>query len=154
MNEHTENKTESFASRHVRTITFLVCIGIFLALCGPISIFTVKNWIANAGKSERTMTSDELIRLMKDPSSYMNLEYLQKYRGTRTAGDFSDSYYIEFEDFLLLVVQNRETTAVETCLVTNMKTGETLNLKKVNVNEQLEQFLKDPEGWKGTAEIT
>ena len=157
MNEQTKQKntnSESFVSRHIRTITFLICLGIFLALFGPISIFTVKGWIGDRTSKAPTMTADELIRLMQNPSANMNLDNLQKYRGTFTASDFSDSYYIEFDGFLLLVVQNRESMAVETCMLFHMQSGESLNLKKKDVLPELETFLKDREHWKGTDETT
>ncbi len=58
----TAGKTETFGSRHVKLITFLVCLGIFLAVFGPFSVFRIvraveesKQNAADAGKKTMTM---------------------------------------------------------------------------------------------------
>ena len=39
----TVGKTENFFTRNVKLITFLICLGVFLAFFGPITVFTIIN---------------------------------------------------------------------------------------------------------------
>jgi hypothetical protein len=43
--EDTVGKTETFGTRNVKLITFLVCLGVFLAFFGPWSVMRIMEWV-------------------------------------------------------------------------------------------------------------
>lgn len=58
----TVGKTENFGSRNVKTITFLVCLAIFLAVLGPISIFRIVDIVGKAqDNSKPQMTMNNVV---------------------------------------------------------------------------------------------
>ena len=46
--QQTAGKTETFVTRNVKLITFLVCLTVFLVFLGPISVWQISEWIAHA----------------------------------------------------------------------------------------------------------
>ena len=59
----TVGKTETFFTRNVKLITFLICLGVFLALFGPITVFTVINYIEERQDERPVMSEEELLAL-------------------------------------------------------------------------------------------
>lgn len=63
----TYGTTETFFTRHVRLITFLVCIAVFLVFFGPVSVFTVKGILDRRADTRREMTVEDVIALADKP---------------------------------------------------------------------------------------
>lgn len=61
--KYTAGKTETFFTRNVRLITFLICLGVFLALFGPLTVFTVINYIEERKDTRPVMSEEELLAL-------------------------------------------------------------------------------------------
>lgn len=59
----TAGKTETFWSRNVRLITFLVCLTVFLAVAGPISVFRILDYIEEHQNSDSPMTFSDVVKL-------------------------------------------------------------------------------------------
>ncbi len=59
----TVGKTENFFTRHVKLITFLICIAVFLTFFGPLTIFTVIRYIEERMDTRIPMTEEDLIAL-------------------------------------------------------------------------------------------
>ena len=59
----TAGKTENFFTRNVKLITFLVCIGVFLAFFGPVTVFTIINYIEEKQDTRPIMSEEELLAL-------------------------------------------------------------------------------------------
>lgn len=65
----TKGETETFLTRNVRLITFLICIAVFLGIFGPLSVFHLVRYFdtladeATLGTVE--MTTDDLVALSK-----------------------------------------------------------------------------------------
>lgn len=59
----TVGKTETFFTRHVRLITFLICLAVFLVFFGPISVFTIRSWIEEKNDTRIPMTEEDLLAL-------------------------------------------------------------------------------------------
>ncbi len=49
-------RREGFVQSHIRLITFIVCIGVFLALFGPWSYFKIKDIIESSNRIENGLT--------------------------------------------------------------------------------------------------
>ncbi|MBQ8439053.1 MAG: hypothetical protein IJX19_00185 [Clostridia bacterium] len=59
----TAGKTENFFTRNVKLITFLICVGVFLAFFGPVTVFTIINYIEERADNRPIMSEEELIAL-------------------------------------------------------------------------------------------
>ena len=59
----TVGKTENFLSRNVKLITFLICLGVFLAFFGPLTIFKIIAYIEERKDTRPVMSEEELITL-------------------------------------------------------------------------------------------
>ena len=59
----TVGKTENFLSRNVKLITFLICLGVFLAFFGPLTIFKIIAYIEEKRDTRPVMSEEELITL-------------------------------------------------------------------------------------------
>lgn len=75
-------KTETFFTRNVRLITFLICIAVFFAVFGPFSIFRIRDYIREHSDSRPELTADALIALAERPDGLF-LSELESYRGTK-----------------------------------------------------------------------
>ena len=78
--EQRPGKTENFGTRNIRLITFLVVLGIFLAVAGPISVFQIKRWVENRETGGKTMTAEELIALTESGEP-LTFEAFRAYSG-------------------------------------------------------------------------
>ncbi len=62
-NPDTKGKTENFFTRHVKLITFLCCLTVFLAVFGPWSIFRIMDYIEEKSDTRPYMTGADLLAL-------------------------------------------------------------------------------------------
>ena len=99
-------KTENFWSRNVRTVTFLVCIAVFLALFGPVSVFTIRR-VAGSENRGKNMTAEEAIRLSQSAGS-VTFEKLREYRGRYNETESVEVYYIDFESYQILATKSKK----------------------------------------------
>jgi hypothetical protein len=83
--EDTAGKTETFVTRNVKLITFLVCLAVFLAFFGPWSVIRIVRWVEEtnlqAEKEATMMDMDELASLVRE--------------GERLSWANFDGYYFE-----------------------------------------------------------
>ncbi|MBQ8431327.1 MAG: hypothetical protein IJX28_00435 [Clostridia bacterium] len=59
----TAGQTETFLTRNVRSITFFICLAIFLAFFGPWSVFRIMDYIEEKNDTRIPMTENDLIAL-------------------------------------------------------------------------------------------
>ena len=77
----TAGKTENFFTRNVRVITFVICIAVFLAFFGPLTVFTVAKYIKGQQDTRPIMSEEELIELSElDRDLYYS--DIKKFKGT------------------------------------------------------------------------
>ena len=112
--ERHPGKTENFGTRNIRLITFLVVLGIFLAVAGPISIFQIKRWIEKQETSGKDMTAEELIRLTEsgEPLTYA---VFREYSGRYSKNKSQQSFVIDFDHYTIRIVADPETDALISC---------------------------------------
>lgn len=90
----TAGKTENFFTRNVKLITFLICVGVFLAFFGPITVFTIINYIEERADNRPVMTEEELIALSElDRDLYFS--DIEKFKGTKDVKSYK--YPVEVE---------------------------------------------------------
>ena len=117
MNNRTEQrpgKTENFGTRNVRLITFLVVLGIFLAVAGPVSIFQIKRWLDKKETSGKTMTAEELLHLTESGEP-LTFATFRAYAGRYSKNDSQQSFVIDFDHYTVRIVADPETDALISC---------------------------------------
>ncbi len=133
-----EETPESFSSKHAKTITFFVCLGVLLALIGPFSVFQIYHWI-NDGIEEmqgKSMTEQDIYRLALQKDK-LTMEMLHAYEGESSKSDYREFYYIYFDNYILLAVQDTRTRVLDFCTLTDKTTGDSIDVLK----EDVEAFL-------------
>ncbi len=64
----TAGQTETFVTRNVKLITFLVCLGVFLVFFGPWSVMRIMEWVEQKEMeqtiTETALTYDELAEIV------------------------------------------------------------------------------------------
>lgn len=94
-NPDAAGKTETFFTRHVRLITFLICTGVFLVLFLPMAIFGIDMVIDWAERDERPqMTVEDVIRL-SETNRDLYLSDLTVYEGELSEFEYETHYVIE-----------------------------------------------------------
>lgn len=127
----TAGKTESFFSRNVRLITFLICIAIFLAFFGPVSVFTIGKIIEKRADRKQAMTVEETLKLAQSPGT-VTFDLLRKYDGKYHETETVEVYYIGFGNYLILATKNKNSGAL-TVLLENLDNGIRIDFLKDDV---------------------
>lgn len=123
MNDQTEQrpgKTETFGTRNIRLITFLVVMGIFLAVAGPVSIFQIKRWIDHRETSGKEMTAEELLHLTESGKPLTFAEF-REYSGRYSKSKSQQSFVIDFDHYTIRIVADPETDAMILCKLYDLK---------------------------------
>ncbi len=130
--EEKEVKPEGFVSRNVKTITFLICLAVFLLLFGPVSIFHLMR-MADTEKIEgRTMTEAELIQL-SELGPALSMSVLMEYDGEASESEDRRFYYIYFDNYILLAVENIETKSLDFCTLEDKKSRDQIDIRTDDV---------------------
>ena len=127
-----EEAPESFASRHVKVITFVVCVAVLLLVFGPIGIL---HW-HEMGKvdklGEKTMTEAALVLLSRKGTA-LTLDDLTVYHGELTENNDRRVYTVKFGDYLLLSIQSKTTGKLDFCTLTHMPSEESIEVMTADV---------------------
>ncbi len=123
---------ESFFSRHVQGITFLVVIALFLTFFGPLNVIRLQEMLARKSSAEelKQMTVEEAIQL-SEKSASLSFAALKQYAGTLAESDGAERYSIEFDDYIILAVSNSKNKLV--VYLANLETGEQCNFLQDDV---------------------
>ena len=135
--EHREEKPEGFASKNAKTITFIVTMVVLLALIGPISVFTIYRQMTDAEETAGAELTVGDIRGLAALGEGITMEHLRVYQGTESESEYRRSYIIQNESFILYAVADKSTGVVRVCLLTDQKTGDSIDLRY----EDVETFL-------------
>ena len=110
--ERHPGKTENFGTRNIRLITFLVVLGIFLAVAGPVSVFQIKRWVERRKTNE--MTAEDLIRLTESGEP-LSFEAFRMYDGYYSKSESQKSFVIDFDHYTVRIVADPETDVLISC---------------------------------------
>lgn len=137
----TAGRTENFASRNVKTITFVCCIAVFLAVFGPFSVFRIREYLNSRQEppAETVMTEADLCDLARD-REYLLLSDFQTFRGDLQEWDFGTFYTIRIEpDLIVAVGSDPKTGRVNYFKVRNTDTNREVDV----LTGDLDAFLKE-----------
>ena len=135
--EHREEKPEGFASKNAKTITFIVTMVVLLAFIGPVSVFTVYRQMSDAKEAEGVELTEGDILGLAALGDGITMEHLRVYRGTESDSEYRRVYIIQNEAFILYAVEDKATGIVNVCLLTDQKTGDSIDIRQ----EDAEAFL-------------
>ena len=89
----TAGKTENFFTRHVKLITFLTTVGLFLLVVGPILLFGVSQDWGESGDLP-PMTVEDVIAISEQTTN-LKLSQFTRFDGEMQEWSFGDYYVIE-----------------------------------------------------------
>ena len=131
-------KTETFLTRHVRLITFLVCITVFLFLFWPIAMPEMRK-LSHEGDLRSQMTVSDVLRIA-DLGTRLQASELDQYVGTKVEMDYGDYYYIDVEPhYQMLAVFHKDTGLLLFCHLSDKVTDEKIDLLKNDAEDFLKQ---------------
>ena len=120
-------KPEGFASRNVKVITFAVCIAVFLLLFGPVNVFLLKKMPHIDQVGDVKMTESDM-RSLSALGSGLTMSELKRFEGSFSKSDLNAIYTIQFDHYLLYAVEDAETEKLAVCLLTDVSTGDSVNV--------------------------
>lgn len=147
-------KTETFWTRNVKLITFIVTVSILLALFIPIAILEAKDYFSQKNDDRPKMTESDFCELM-DRKNTLQLKDFTAYVGREMEGAQGDYryYYIQLSDHCLItVVADRETGKVERCLLRDDAMEESVDMMSELVDARA-YFAGQPYRTMSTADI-
>lgn len=129
-----EMRTETFASRNVKLITFLVCMALFFAFFGPVSFFRVRDCM-DSRRTEKMpeLTCDDVIGLTEDRSR-LSMQVLRRFRGEYNPGDKGNTFTAYFDHYILLAFEDPATGLLTYCAVMDRNSEEKLDLTDKNAD--------------------
>lgn len=128
-----EETPEGFASKNIKTIAFLITLGVLLALIGPISIFHIyEAYVEAQSEGSLSMTQADVIALSKYGAA-LKLEQLTVYRGELGENDARRTYHVTFDHYVLFAVESKETKTLDFCLLTDTLTEDSIDIRVDNV---------------------
>ncbi len=141
--EDTKGQTESFATRNVRLITFLVCMGVFLAAFIPLGVVGVSkfsDWIKN--KELPALTVNDVVRF-SEREDVIKLSDLTKYQGdVQDYAEHDTVFVAEFGHYHVRAVANKSTEIVDVFIMIDTETGKQYDVLKDDLRP-LFQFGQD-----------
>lgn len=122
-------KTENFFSRNVKLITFLITVGVFLAVFGPIMMLEAKDYFGQENDGRPQMTAYDLTLLSEQGA--INLNRLTKYACEESEPDGQNFVMIQIDIepcYKLFASASKGTGAVEYCKILNLETNEEIDV--------------------------
>ncbi len=112
--------TESFWSRNVRLMTFLITIGAFLLICGPIFVLEARDHYISEEDTRPEMTLEDLIYLSEN--DYITEKALTKFACVESEDDYVRIIRITFGGgrYSVIATVDRATGAVVQCLARDL----------------------------------
>ena len=99
----TVGQTETFWTRNVKLITFLICIAVFLTVFGPMSVFRIAKYIEENRNAGEEMSVETVLEL-SDRHQALRLSDFKKYEKTVSDGDDAILYFLTVEEDYLVMV--------------------------------------------------
>lgn len=133
----TKGETETFFTRNVRMLTFLICVAVFLAVFGPMSIFQINSCVEEKMSAGDAMTVED-VRTFAARRGQLKLSDFEDYAKEESEGDDVILYTISVEgDYLVMVGARDEDAALHYFTVTNIKTDETVDVMATTYSQSL-----------------
>ena len=107
-----EEKPEGFASKNVKSITFIIMVALFLVFLGPMSVFTIRDRIEERRDAKKpTITQDDVLDLSFYKSD-LTIEQVMEFKGHESRDETKTSYIIFTDEFIFYVEQENDSPVV------------------------------------------
>ena len=125
-------KTETFFTRHVRLITFLVCITLFLLAFWPIAMPQIRSFY-HKGDLRPPMSENDVIQVSRIGYQLREAQIAQ-YISNKVDMGYSNYYYVDVEgEYELLAGFAKDTGLLIFCHLSNRETDEKIDVLKGDV---------------------
>lgn len=143
--QETVGKTETFFSRNVRLITFLICMAVFFGTVGPWSVFKIYEYIGQAQDTRVEMTLSDLHTLAARSASLTqkDLDGFYGERDVRTVDGIEVEVYYQIpigQEYSLFATSVTSTGRIMYLQLTDLNTFERIDL--LDKNADLDAFLQ------------
>ena len=143
--EATAGKTETFVTRNVKLITFLVCLAVFLVFLGPLSVWRISEMINEKKAAEAIEAQMPIGALLAvaDKGAAAGWSDFRKYDKSESVND-KDGYVgwtlqVQNEPFYVIVGGYGTKTPPQTIRVYSLVTGESVDLFRDDVRAFVEE---------------
>ncbi|MBQ7338844.1 MAG: hypothetical protein IJW40_10400 [Clostridia bacterium] len=145
--EDTAGKTETFVTRNVKLITFLVCLGLFLVFFGPWSVMRIKDWVEQRELEETientALSYDDLSALVEKGA---HLEWSDfeghYYEGLWETGMCIREYTVKDNEFYIIVSAATSSAPLDSVLLVRELDDAEIELMEGNVEAAREFIAK------------
>ena len=142
---NTAGKTETFLTRNVRLITFLICMAVFFSVFGPLSIFHIRRYIEENREDPRDEMTLADLRYVAENLKTLRTSYLDKFEGEFGENDMGGITYAIYripieERYTLSVSFDRDKNHLFYCTLIDSNGNKRLDL--LTDAADLEDFLK------------
>lgn len=122
-------RSESFLSRHVKPITFAVCLAVFLALFGPWSIARIKEYWSTDAVIENQMSAEQL-KALSTRADKLTWKDFESFYCEVLAEDicYVCSYPVQGNSYTVLVSAVQKGSKIESILVTRRSDFQSIDL--------------------------
>lgn len=128
----TKGETETFFTRNVKLITFLICLGVFLAIFGPISVFRIMDYIEEKSSKGSPMTTEDVLSLAQRHDAL----YLSDFEGYEKGVETETFYLIDVAPhFIVSVSAASEDARIDHFTVTNTETDKKVDIMAEDYSE-------------------
>ena len=138
----TAGKTENFATRNVRLITFLICMGVFLAMFIPVGVMGIQNFLDSLEPDTGlpAMTLEDVIRLSESRSE-VTFAQITCFDGERSEWPRQGEvhYTVEIGDYVLVAVADRWHEKLQFLELSKKGSDAQVDV----LNEDVREFLKN-----------
>ena len=138
-------KTENFATRNVKLITFLVCLAVFLVFLGPLSVWRISEMVNDKQEADQVAAQMPLGALLAvaDKGADASWKDFRAYTKDESIND-KDGYVgwtlqIQNEPFYVIVGGYGTKVPPQTIRVYSLITGESVDLFRDDVRAFVEQ---------------
>ena len=143
--EATKGQTETFVTRNVKLITFLVCVAVFLVFLGPLSVWRISEMV-NAKQEQEALEAQMPIGALlavADKGADASWSDFRKFDKSESIND-KDGYVgwtlqVRDEPFYVIVGGFGTKVPPQTIRVYSLITGESVDLFREDVHAFIEQ---------------
>ena len=130
-------KTEGFASRNAKTITFVVMLVLFFVFFGPISVFTIYKQLTDIREYEGEVMTEEDLVVLGRLGENIRPAHIIAFERSESSNNGRRTYIVKMEKYILNMVEDEETGEVIVCLLTDRDSGDHIDLRTDDVIEFL-----------------
>ena len=131
------HKTENFFTTHVRLITFLVTVAVFLVFFIPIAFPSIREYWGQYTDTRDPMTIQRLVALSEQDA--IAERQIAEYKSKTDDSEYETYYYFDIEPhYQVIAVVDKNTRLVIYCNLLNEDTGDRVDV----LTEDLRAYLQ------------